>query len=394
MLTQQQISNVKSTVPVLESAGTVVTEHFYDRMFKHNPEVKHIFNMSNQHSGKQQFALFSTIVSYAKYLDTPEVLAEMVERIANKHTSMNILPEQYEIVGHHFLESLRELIPEYYTAEVEEAWALAYEQLANIFIQRESKIYQSNKEQVGGWSGAREFVLVEKRIESELVKSLVFQPADGGEVAGYKPGQYLGIEVQPEGHEYREIRQYSLSAAPRTDTYQISVKREIVGRPGIVSNYLHDGLRLGESVTLYAPVGDFYVELGDSPLVLISAGVGITPMQAILESVVANNPQRAVYFLHACEHPAQHSFKRQHQNMKKDANLHLYTWYKNEAESAEGTFHGFMDISLIDDLPLQDGDFYLCGPAAFMGFAKQQLLTMKVDDERIHYEVFGPHEDL
>ena len=208
------------------------------------------------------------------------------------------------------------------------------------------------------------------------------------------PGQYIGIEVQPEGSEYREIRQYSLSSAAQSDRYQISVKREILGRPGVVSNYLHDNLRLGERVTLYAPAGDFYLHSGEQPLVLISAGVGLTPMQAMLETVAAENPQRPVYYLHACENPGQHSFRKTNQNLAKDLNLTLYSWYQAEAPEVENTFHGYMDISLIDDLPLADGDFYLCGPTGFMSFAKQQLLALKVDDSRIHYEVFGPHEDL
>lgn len=399
MLSQTHIDLVKSTVPILEQAGSVVTEHFYNRMFSHDPDVQHIFNMSNQHSGRQQFALFNVIVMYAKHLDQPELLSTMVERIANKHTSLNIQAEHYQIVGHHLIETLRELLLEKFTPDTEQAWLAAYKKLAEIFINREEEIYQDNAELTGGWRNSREFILVEKRIESELVKSLVFQAKDGKAVQTYQPGQYIGIEVQPDNSEYREIRQYSLSSAPREDSYQISVKREIVGRPGVVSNFLHDNLRLGDAVTLFAPVGDFYLQPGEQPLVLISAGVGITPMQSILESVVRNNPQRPVYFLHACDNPQQHSFIKNHINLEKDANLKLFTWYRNEVESAQVSlantvFHGYMDISSLKELPLEEGEFYLCGPTAFMSFAKQQLLALKVDDGRIHYEVFGPHEDL
>lgn len=394
MLSQRHIELVKSTVPLLENAGPAVTEHFYQRLFRDNPEVQHIFNMSNQHSGRQQFALFSAIAAYAKYLDTPEVLLTMVERIAQKHSSMNILAEHYPIVGHHLIETLRELLPDQFTPEIEHAWGLAYQQLADIFVSREKAIYQQNEEKKGGWKGGREFRLIEKRIESELVKSLVFEPVDDGEVAAYQAGQYIGIEVQPPGQQYREIRQYSLSSSCFTDRYQISVKREIMDRPGVVSNYLHDNLRLGESVTLYAPAGDFYLKAGEQPLVLISAGVGLTPMQAMLETVAGTTPRRPVFYLHACENPSQHSFLKRNQNLSKDMNLTLHSWYQVEAPEGGNTYHGFMDISRIDGLPLADGAFYLCGPVGFMSFAKQQLLALGVDSERIHYEVFGPHEDL
>lgn len=394
MLSQRHIDLVKSTVPLLENAGPVVTEHFYQRLFRDNPEVQHIFNMSNQHSGRQQFALFFAIAAYAKYLDTPDVLLTMVERIAQKHSSMNILADHYPIVGHHLIETLRELVPEQFTPEIEQAWGLAYQQLADIFINRELAIYQHNAEKKGGWKGGREFRLIEKRIESELVKSFVFEPVDGGDVAPYQAGQYIGIEVQPPGQKYREIRQYSLSSACFSDRYQISVKREIIDRPGVVSNYLHDNLRLGDFVTLYAPAGDFFLKSEEQPLVLISAGVGLTPMQAMLETVANKTPQRPVFYLHACENPSQHSFSKRNQNLSKDMNLTTYSWYQAEVPEANNTYHGFMDISRIDGLPLADGEFYICGPVGFMSFAKQQLLALEVEGERIHYEVFGPHEEL
>ena len=397
MLSQRHTDIVKSTVPLLEEAGPAVTEHFYQRMFSHNPELKHIFNLSNQHSGRQQFALFSAIAAYAKHLDTPQVLAEMVDRIANKHTSLNIRSEHYPIVGQHLIATLQELLPEQFTAEVQQAWELAYQQLADIFIRREDEIYLASSSSAGGWSGGREFVLTAKRPESELVSSFVFVPQDRAAVAAYKPGQYIGIEVQPEGCEFRQIRQYSLSSAALAGQYQISVKREINGRPGVVSNYLHDDLAVGDRVVLYPPVGDFYLQPGEQPLVLISAGVGVTPMQAMLEHVCQQQPGREVHFLHACENPQQHSFAARQRNIKKDMNLSLHYWYRQPVtpEQSEGRcYSGLMDIAAVADLPRQQGEFYICGPVPFMSVIRQQLLAAGVTAERIHYEVFGPHQGL
>ena len=143
-LTTNQISIIKQTIPLLESAGTAITEHFYQRLFTHHPELQHIFNMSNQHSGKQQFALFNAIANYAKHIDNLTVLLPMVEHIGHKHSSLNIQPEHYPIVGHHLIETLRELAPDAFTEEVEAAWAVAYQLLASRFIQKESAIYQAN----------------------------------------------------------------------------------------------------------------------------------------------------------------------------------------------------------------------------------------------------------
>ena len=399
MLTQQQIDTVKSTIPLLEDAGTAITEHFYSRMFSHNPELQNIFNMSNQASGRQQFALFAAIAAYAKHLETPAALATMVERIAHKHSSMHIQPDHYQIVGHHLIETLRELAAEQFTQEVEDAWTAAYGQLANIFINREEEIYTNNAKPNGGWRGARAFRLIEKRIESDLVKSLVFEPIDGKGVIGHLPGQYLGIEVQPKDLDYREIRQYSLSDKSRTDRYQISVKRESASesndKDGIVSNYLHDDLRLNEEVLIYPPAGDFYFKPARTPVVLISAGVGLTPMQSMLETLVADGSQRDVLYLHACENSHQHSFKKRNQSLALTQGVKTFTWYRTESSLDPSYFEGHMNLSAIKDkLPLQQADFYLCGPVPFMQFIKQQLLELQVPQEKIHYEVFGPHADL
>src|SRR5690606_20244227 len=249
----QTIATVKSTIPLLESAGTVITQHFYERMFRHNPELKNIFNMSNQHSGRQQFALFSAIAAYAKNIETPEVLAAAVERIAQKHTSLNVQADHYQIVGHHLIETLRELAPDAFTPEVEAAWTEAYTFLAGIFIGREGEIYANAKTRTGGWNGPRDFVVKAKTPESELVTSFILAPVDGGPVLDYQPGQYLAVRVKPVGADYWEIRQYSLSDKSNGKEYRISVKREHGELPGAVSNYLQDAVQPGDTVQVMPP---------------------------------------------------------------------------------------------------------------------------------------------
>ncbi|WNC72258.1 NO-inducible flavohemoprotein [Thalassotalea psychrophila] len=393
MLTDAHISIIKSTIPLLENAGSALTNHFYKRMFSQNPELQDIFNMSNQHTGRQQVALFEAIAAYAKNIDNLAALTTAVERIAQKHTSFNIQAKHYEIVGMHLIETLRELATEAFTPDVEDAWTQAYLFLAQIFISRESELYKLRSASFGGWAGTRKFVIKEKNIESELVKSFVFAPVDGQPVIDYVPGQYLGVEVTPTGAEYKEIRQYSLSTAANGKTYRISVKREVNGVPGVVSNYLHDGLNVGDEVNLYAPAGDFYFVDRKAPVVLLSAGVGITPMQSILETLAADKYDEKVHYLHACENSEQHSFAQRVQQLTTDNPWQQFTWYRNEESDNENIGHGVMDLST-QDLPLGNGDFYLCGPIPFMQFAKQQLLTLGVSEDRVHYEVFGPHAAL
>jgi nitric oxide dioxygenase len=393
MLTDKHITIIKSTIPLLENAGTAITAHFYQRMFTHNPELQDIFNMSNQHTGRQQVALFEAIAAYAKNIENLSALTSAVERIAHKHTSFNIQAEHYQIVGLHLIETLRELAPEAFTAEVEEAWVAAYQFLAQIFIKREDELYQEKASTKGGWTGARKFVVIDKTSESSLVKSFTFQPVDEDAVIGYLPGQYLGIEVLPTGADYKEIRQYSLSNKPNGKTYRISVKREINTVPGIVSNYLHDSVEVGDEINLYAPAGDFHFVERNTPIALISAGVGITPMQAILETVAEQSHKNTVHYLHACENSEQHSFAQRTSELIKNNQWKKAIWYRDEASGEADIHQGFMDFTSVD-LPLEDGNFYLCGPIPFMQFAKEKLLGLGVAESRVHYEVFGPHASL
>ena len=399
MLTAVQIRLVKGTVPLLESASVAVTEYFYNRMFNAQPQLLDIFNKSNQRSGRQQFALFSAVASYARHIDDLATLREVVERVANKHTSLFIQPEHYDIVGHHLIATLKELAPDAFTAEVVEAWTAAYAVLARILSGREQQLYMEKRSATGGWYGPRPFKVISKTMESELVCSLVFAPVDGQQVLDYLPGQYLGVKVKPAMAANIEIRQYSLSDQANGRTYRISVKRETLPQPGLVSNYLHDEVQVGDVLELLPPAGDFYLQPEPAPTVLISAGVGLTPMLAMLETLVAAGQNTPVWFLHACENRAQHSFvSRLHSLAQQQDNLQQHYWYQQatvaDLQTGQVTA-GLMDlIARRDQLPRQQGQFYLCGPAGFMQSVKTQLLQLGVAATSIHYEVFGPHQAL
>lgn len=397
MLNNHTIAIIKSTIPLLESAGPALTTHFYQRMFTHNPELKDIFNMAHQKNGRQSVALFAAVAAYAKHIDNLEVLTAAVERIAHKHTSFNIQADHYQIVGHHLIETLRELAPEAFSPEVEAAWTAAYLFLAQIFIGREGELYLQRKQAVGGWANAREFIVTDKHPESQYVTSFILTPKDGQPVLDYQPGQYIGVEVKPEDHRYQEIRQYSLSQASNGNHYRISVKREGEGshHAGIVSNYLHDHVQEGDSISVYAPAGDFYYVERQHPVVLISAGVGATPMQAMLNTL-SQQGKEDVSYLYACNTYQQHTFLDETasliaMNEAGGKRWQQHVWYLNGDEAK--VHLGQMDLSLVE-LPLNDGDFYLCGPLGFMESIVKQLMALGVSSERIHYEVFGPHAEL
>ncbi|NHI00027.1 NO-inducible flavohemoprotein [Oceanimonas sp. MB9] len=398
MLNARTIEIVKSTVPLLESANTALTEHFYRRMFRDNPELKDVFNLSHQKTGRQPAALFTAVLAYAKNIDNPAVLAAAVERIAHKHTGFSIQPEQYAIVGHHLLETIKELAPDAATPEVIDAWAQAYGALADIFIGREAQIYQDNETRPGGWRGTRAFVVREKHAESEQITSFLLAPADGGAVVDFKPGQYLNLHLDSDTLEHKEYRQYSLCQAPNGENYRIAVKRE---QGGVASGFLHDQVSVGDTLQVLPPAGDFFMEVTpNTPVVLISAGVGQTPMRAMLDQLLNRQHSAPIYWLHACDNGAQHAFRQDLQATRlAHTNLETHIWYRaplaSDRPAEDFDAAGLMDLGpLREAIDLPDAHYYFCGPLPFMTMVKDTLAGWDIAAERLHYEVFGPHQSL
>ncbi|WP_431225366.1 NO-inducible flavohemoprotein [Serratia sp. L9] len=396
MLDSQTIATVKSTLPLLAETGPKLTAHFYDRMFAHNPELKDIFNMSNQRNGDQRQALFDAICAYASNLENLAALLPAVERIAQKHASFNIQPDQYQIVGHHLLATLDEMFNP--GQEVLDAWGKAYGVLANVFIQREGQIYQESEQDNGGWRDLRAFRIVKKQPQSEVISSFVLAPVDGGRVAEYKPGQYLAVYINDDSLEHQEIRQYSLTTSPNGEYYRIAVKRE---EQGAVSNFLHQKAKEGDVIYLAPPHGDFFLQVETTtPVALISAGVGQTPMLGMLNTLHDNQHQAEILWLHAAENGAVHAFADEVADIAgRLPELSTHIWYRepntDDVKGQDYDSQGLMDLSPLRSTlcnPLMQ--YYFCGPVAFMQYVGQQLLEMGVEAERIHYECFGPHKVL
>ncbi|MFK3932044.1 NO-inducible flavohemoprotein [Pantoea agglomerans] len=394
MLDAHTIATVKSTLPAIAACGPALTAHFYDRMLSHHPELKNVFNMNNQRNGDQREALFNAICAYGANLENLAVLLPAVEKIAQKHTSLNIQPAQYAIVGENLLATIKELLNP--GEEALAAWGRAYGVLADVFINREEEIYQATEQQTGGWRGTRAFRISAIEQQSEVIKSFTFSPVDGGPVAAFKPGQYLTVHLQPASFEHHQIRQYSLTHLSNGKDYRIAVKREA---QGTVSGWLHQNGKVGDELMLAAPHGDFFLEVDAAiPVALISAGVGQTPMLAMLHALAARQHRAPVSWLHAAENGKQHAFSPE--VIATGAQLTDFVsqvWYRDPAAEDAGRYdaQGLMDITAISArLASPDTHFYLCGPLPFMQHVVAQLRDASVADTRIHYELFGPHKGM
>jgi len=391
MLSAAQITLIKATVPLLESGGEALTRHFYQLMFGDYPEVRALFNQAHQASGSQQRALANAVLMYARHIDRLEALGPLVGQIVHKHVSLQILPEHYPIVGSCLLRAIRQVLgAEIATDAVIDAWAAAYGQLAEILIGAEEAVYAANASAPGGWRGARSFRLSRRVQESEEIVSLYLAPADGGSLPPFQAGQYIGLRLLLDGAEQR--RNYSLSALGDGREYRISVKREAGGK---VSNYLHDQLRVGDSLELFAPAGDFVLRESSKPLVLISAGVGITPALSMLEA--AKDSGRDIHFIHCARHAGVHAFRDWVDSQGAERpQLRHYVCYSEPRAGDQADAEGLLSREqLAEWLPAQrDLDAYFLGPKPFMAQVKRHLQELGVPSSQSHYEFFGPAGEL
>lgn len=388
MLSAEHRAIVKATVPLLESGGEALTTHFYELLMTEHPEVRPYFNQAHQASGAQPRALANGVLMYAKHIDRLDQLGGLVSQIVNKHVALNILPEHYPLVGACLLRSIREVLgAEVATDAVIEAWAAAYGQLADLLIGLEESMYAERENAPGGWRGTRLFRVARKVVESDEITSFYLRPDDGGELLAFHPGQYIGVRLVLDGEELR--RNYSLSAAANGREYRISVKREANGR---VSNHLHANLKENDSIELLAPAGDFKLEPGDKPLVLITGGVGITPALAMLEAALST--ERHVYFIHAARHGGVHAF-RDFVDAQAEKNPQLKRFYcYSESRAGDAPAHGtgYLDEArLAKWLPqTRDVDAYFLGPLPFMKAMKRALKALGVPEAQTRHEFFGP----
>ncbi|WP_313798752.1 NO-inducible flavohemoprotein [Cytobacillus sp.] len=399
MLEQNTIDIIKSTVPVLEQHGEAITKTFYELMFNNHPELLNIFNHANQKQGRQQKALASTVYAAAKYIDQLEAILPAVTQIAHKHRSLGIKPEHYPIVGEHLLLAIKEVLQDGATEEIIDAWAKAYGVIADAFIHVEKAMYEATENQPGGWKDFKNFKIEKIIQESDCIKSFYFKPADGSEVTNFLPGQYISLKLTNiPGQQFTHIRQYSLSTSPNNEFYRISVKREdeMKGKPaGIVSNYLHNEIQVGDFIEISAPAGDFvFEENNDKSILLLSGGVGITPMLSMLNHLADTN--KRTVFVHAAINGNVHAFYDEVKEIDlKNESITSYICYEKptsiDKEEKRFDKEGFITAnwlkSIISD---KDSIVYMCGPVVFMQAMFEALIEAGIKRENIRYEFFGP----
>lgn len=394
MLSVNTKNIVKATVPVLEQHGVTITKIFYNNMLSENPVLLNTFNRVNQKKGRQPTALAMTVLAAAKNIDDLSVLLPAVNEIGQKHRALQVEPAQYDIVGKYLLLAIKEVLGSAATPEIIQAWGEAYKVIADIFISVEKEMYKK-----AAWPSWKPFVVTEKTHVADEIIEFVVKTAPGCDVDLSKlkivPGQYLTVKTHPTTHdnEYDALRHYSICSESTEDGLKFAVKYEHgEEQDGLVSEYMHKFINVGDQIELSAPAGDFemnkeLIKQEEVPLVLISAGVGATPLVAMLEFQQKHNPKRPVLWIQSSNDEKSQAFK--------DHVIDLLSKFD----------HARSEIVHTESMPRIDGTFlekhipghsdvYICGSIEFMETLMGALKDLGHHDQMIHYEPFGPKMSL
>jgi ferredoxin-NADP reductase/MOSC domain-containing protein YiiM/ferredoxin len=243
------------------------------------------------------------------------------------------------------------------------------------------------------WPGFRQLTVTAITHESESAISIRLEDPTGTPLPAARPGQYLTVRVQPDEQQRALLRNYSLSGPPGADYYRITVKRE---RDGVVSGYLHTRLAVGDQLDIAAPRGTFILDETQAPLLLISAGIGATPVLAMLQALAQASSDREIWCLYGARDSREHPFAVEARDLLAalpNARAHVYYSRPgpNDLEGRDFDSAGRLTAPLLAQLrPPSDAEVYMCGPTAFMDDISAGLAALGFDASRIHTEVFGP----
>lgn len=384
MLSDKSRPVIEQTIGVIAERIPAITPEFYKSMFNARPDLLDgMFSRSNQKNGTQPQALAGSIAAFASHLlkNPGSYPDEVLSRVAHKHTSLGLLPEEYPTVHEHLFGAIAADLGDAATPEVVAAWDEVYWLMADALIKLEKGLYGQQANDVM----FAPFKLISKEEIAKDVIAFEFEPADDTPLTRPIPGQYVTIQVKVKDG-IRQPRQFTL--VPSQEGHRRVVIRK--DPQGEVTPILHEDINEGDILEISNPYGDVVLDEGHGALVLASAGIGTTPIVSFLDRLAKEGSQRKVTVLHA-DHSMDRWPGREIMERLVDSlpNARMITWMETPGE---GDHEGFMDLSEADlDLD-EDTTAFMCGPLPFMKGLRSQLIEKGVPGRNIHYEIFGPDQ--
>lgn len=375
MLSEREKDVVKETVPVLQDKGVEITSNFYARMFKQHPELKNMFNQTNQQRGLQSTALAQSVLAAAVNIDHLEAILPVVKEIAYKHCALQVPPAGYDIVGENLIAAIKEVVGLDDDHEIIKTWKKAYQEIADIFISVEKDIYKDML-----WDGFQPFKVETIEQVSSDIKAFTVSSGEY-DLSQFVPGQYITVDVGSEKMPYRAKRHYSIVKGDKNHL-TFAVKRDVTTEhEGEVSTILHDEFQEGDNINLTAPVGPFHVVEKGNRQLFLGSGIGVTPLVSMFNEVVNDNGEaRFIQVTNDMDDAPFSSLLTAIANENMQATYDLYDKNKN----------GYIGSEQLKQWIDNDTQIYVCGGKSFIQSMIKALKELNIDESKIHYETFIP----
>ena len=375
MLNEKEKGIIKETVPVLQEKGTEITSYFYNRMFNQHPELKNMFNQTNQQKGFQSTALAQSVLAAAVNIDNLGNIMPVVKEIAYKHCALEVPPAGYDIVGENLIEAIKAVVGLEDDHPIIQTWKKAYQEIADVFIQVEKDIYASML-----WEGFQPFEIEKIEQLSSDIKAFTVKSTDY-DLSQFTPGEYITVDVSSEKIPYRAKRHYSIVSGEK-ERLTFAVKRDVTtDHEGEVSTILHDELNEGDKINLSAPVGPFAVANPENPQLFIGAGIGVTPLVSMFNEVIVKDSN--AQFIQVTGDVNDTPFTSYLENISQKSDKAKYELYDREK-------NGYLTKEYLEKYISENTEIYVCGGAKFIQSVIEVLKALDVDQSHIHYETFVP----
>ncbi|MDT3960231.1 globin domain-containing protein [Staphylococcus kloosii] len=375
MLTEKEIQTIRETVPLLKEHGQTITSKFYSRLFNEHPELKNVFNQTNQKKGLQSSALAMAVLAAAEHIDDLSPIVPVIMPVVYKHCALQVLPDHYPIVGENLLWAIKEVTGLTDDSEVIQTRGKAYQEIADAFIGLEKQVYEQM-----AWSGFKPFEITHINQETSLIKSFTVK-SDAIDLSQFTPGQYITVDIDSPKLPYKAKRHYSIVDGDE-DYLTFGVRRDVSEEhEGEVSTILHDDIEIGDTILLSAPVGGFGIVNSENKQLFLGSGVGVTPLVSMFrQSVSELTPSTFVQVTSDSDNVAFEDVLKTIEQQDDNSNLKLH--YRDT--------EGYINAEDLQQLIDEDTEIYVCGGQSFINSMIVNLKTLNVPESKIHFETFVP----
>lgn len=346
MLSETEIQTIRETVPLLKEKGQDITAIFYKRLFEEHPELKNVFNQTNQKRGLQSSALAMAVVAAAENIEDLTPIVPAIMPVVYKHCALQVKPEHYPIVGENLIWAIEEVTGLKDEDPIIQAWVKAYDEIADAFIGLEKEVYNQM-----AWEGFKPFEVTQITKETELIKSYTVK-SDKIDLSQFVPGQYITVDISSDKLPYQAKRHYSIVDGG-TDFLTFGVRRDVTEtHEGEVSTILHDEVSVGDTLNLSAPVGGFKLENKSAKQLFLGSGVGVTPLVSMYdEAIKAGTP---AIFLQATSNAENVAFEEKLNQITEQSDYATFIKHFRDSD-------GFIETEQLSEYVDENTEVYVCG---------------------------------